>query len=257
MEHVDKKLWHTCKICSSKISELAKKYGGDGVYYTAVFREHLKHDHQLIVEDYFSDIIPMCPCGTCDKKCSINIKPASNFKFSMACGRYDGTMKWSKEAKKSRVGNGNPMFGKKPWNKGRKMSTDCCNKMRLATINRIKRGDFKFTDTKPHILFCKLLDKLNVIYEKEKELCNRFYDVFLPDYSIYIEIDGDYWHSNPEKYPNGPINDIQIKIRLIDKIKNDICKDNGVLLLRFWESHIINNEDNIICTLKELLQLKE
>ena len=77
-----------------------------------------------------------------------------------------------------------------------------------------------------------------------------FYDFYLPDYEIIIEVDGDFFHSNPKFYPDGPIYKTQIKNNLNDQQKNQWAKDNGFKLLRFWENDIKNNPQQIIEILK-------
>lgn len=248
---IDKKDWHTCKICSADIRDLAKKYGGNGIYYTEVFRKHLLIDHCKKPEDYFNT--PTCDCGICNKKMNINIKPSSNFRFSRACGRNDGVTRWSQEAKLSRLGSGNPMFNKKPWNKDIKMSTDFCKKMSNNAIYRTQRGDFKFTQTVPHKRVCSILDRLNIEHTIEYNYKGKLFDIFIPSHKILIEVDGDYWHCNPAKYPNGPINKIQEAQIKKDEYKNLLCSNTDMKLVRFWEHDILNNEKDIECTLKKLL----
>ena len=111
MKHeIPKSEWHICKICQRKIKDLAAQYGGSGVYYVDVFREHLAVDHNIDLEKYFSHLVtPKCNCGICAQDVNIS-KRATNFCWNeYKCGRYPGTLKWSKEAKKSRRGKNNPM----------------------------------------------------------------------------------------------------------------------------------------------------
>ena len=46
------------------------------------------------------------------------------------------------------------------------------------------------------------LDKLKVKYVRQFEAkdIGRFYDFYLPDSNLIIEVDGDYFHSNPLIY---------------------------------------------------------
>ncbi len=246
---IDKEEWHICKICFANIRDLAKRYGGNGIYYTEVFRKHLLLDHSSKPEDYFS--APICDCGVCNKK--MNIKPSSNFKFSRACGRNDGVVRWSEGAKVSRLGTGNPMFNKRPWNKDMKMSTDFRKKMSDNAINRMRRGDFKFTKTIPHKVVCSILDRIDVIYETEHNYRGKLFDIFVPSHQLLIEVDGDYWHCNPIRYPSGPINKIQQAQIKKDEYKNLLCSNTNMKLIRFWEYDILHNEKDIECTLRELL----
>lgn len=56
--------------------------------------------------------------------------------------------------------------------------------------------------------------------------------------SILIEIDGDYYHANPEKYKKGDLNWTQKKSKRVDKLKNLWAAQQCIVLLRFWESEI-------------------
>lgn len=298
---IDKSEWHTCKICSKKIQELCKIYGGKNIYYTKVFKKHLEVDHSMSIDDYFEyKNPPNCPCGICNKKLKINKKNGSNFVWSkFSCGRNPGLLKWSEEAKEARKGSGNPMFQKIPWNTGltkennnslmsnsiknseKKISQETKKKqsesalkrtvhgytgrhhsqetkdfLRQNTLRLIKEGILPQTKTKPHIEFCSILDELHIKYEEEKTLSYWNFDVYLIDYNIYIEIDGDYWHSNPKIYPNGPKTKSQKINYTRDISKNKYCQKNNIELYRFWESDILSSRENIICILKKLLKLE-
>jgi very-short-patch-repair endonuclease len=118
----------------------------------------------------------------------------------------------------------------------------------------ISDGKFKHTKTECHIRFENILKKLEIKYEDEFVVEYWSFDFYLPEYNFYIEIDGDYWHSNPKFYPDGPKTKAQ-KINYTRNIsKNNFCIKNNLNLLRFWENQIINNEKDIICNLKKLLE---
>lgn len=298
---INKNLWQTCIICGIKISELAKKHGGCGVYYTEVFEKHLEIDHQISTLEYFINIAklerPKCKCGICNEHVDITCRKGPFRWKEYKCGRYPNTLKWSKEAKISRKGSKNPMFGKTPWNFGlnkdnhpsimnaslkstgkiiseesklkmsisakkrkihghtsHKHSKENIEKFRQNTIASIKAGKFKQTDTKPHKLFKNILSELNIKFEEEY-LDGYLFDFYLNDYLIYIEIDGDYFHSNPIKYPDGPKTITQQVNFIRDQKKNKYCVDNNLKLIRFWEYDIINNPKEVICKLKQLLEL--
>lgn len=251
---IDKSEWHECKLCRIKIEELRKKYGGSYIYSNTVFRKHLEIDHNTTAEEYFNNIIPIC-CDKCNKYCILNKKRAANFFYHSACGRNPGQQQWASDAKITRLGPGNPMYGKKPWNLGKSYSQESRDKMRKSALKRIEQGNFKFTNTKPHIEFCKILDILHIKHSKEYIYGNYAFDVHLSEYNILIEVDGDYYHCNPVKYINGPINNVQRRTIIKDSRKSLFCKENNITLLRFWESDILHKKEEIICILKELLQL--
>jgi len=59
----------------------------------------------------------------------------------------------------------------------------------------------------------------NIIFESQYylyyEINNikkyKVYDIFLNEYDLLIEIDGDYWHSNPNIYDSDKLNETQQK----------------------------------------------
>lgn len=129
--------------------------------------------------------------------------------------------------------------------------------MRQKTLQRIHNGDFKQTKTKPHIQMGEILKELNVEYEEEVIVNNWTFDYFISKYNIYIEVDGDYFHSNPLIYENGPETKTQKRNYYRDNVKNSFCKSNNIILYRFWESDILKNKEKIKCLLKEFLALKK
>ena len=80
-------------------------------------------------------------------------------------------------------------------------------------------------------------------------LYQEIYDFYLPEYNTFIEIDGDFWHCNPDTKFAIPECKSQ-KLNLInDQFKNKWVTDNGYKMLRFWENDINNN----ISIVKEIL----
>jgi len=145
--------------------------------------------------------------------------------------------------------------GKKRGMSGKKHSKESREKMSKGILAAIKRGVFHQLKSKPHLKMQILLDKFNICYEEEKLLSYWSFDFFLTDFNIYIEVDGDYFHSNPNtRWPNGPKTKTQIKNAARDKKKNKYCEKNNLRLIRFWEDDIMNHEEKvikIICDLKK------
>ncbi len=137
---------------------------------------------------------------------------------------------------------------------GRKHSDKTKDKMSESAMNRILKTQQKHT-SKLESEFAKILDLLNIKYTQwfyAKEI-KAFYDFHILVNDIIIEIDGDFYHCNPDVYINGPICKTQTKNIKRDQIKNQWAKDNGFKLLRFWETDINNNPQQIIETLKKEL----
>lgn len=289
---IDKEEWSKCSICGCDLDSIVKKYGKGGVYKTQCFKQHLIDSHNIPLEDYFLNR-PKCQCGICDRAVGIKIRGANFYYKAVACGRHPGTMRWAKEAKTTRLGEKNPMFGKKPWNFGQtketspsvkivseKMSNRVISdetkrkqsksakmrtvhghtgykhsdankvKFREITLKRIKEGGFNHTNTLPCRLFETLLKNNKIKYEKEKLSSYWSFDFYLPEHNVYIEVDGDYFHSNPKIYPDGPKTPTQKKNYYRDIKKNEYCTSLGFKLLRFWESDILGD---IECVKQRLL----
>ncbi len=124
----------------------------------------------------------------------------------------------------------------------------------------------KQTNTFPERMIKEELTKRG--YREETDFIHqyKFMDKFMCDFcfiklKVVVEIDGDFWHANPNKYiDKTKLHPHQIKGIGKDKSKNAyITKvDNGSwTLLRFWESDI--NKDVIKCVdkIEEVLPKKK
>lgn len=79
------------------------------------------------------------------------------------------------------------------------------------------------------------------------------YDFKISGKKILIEVDGDFWHCNPNSNFKKPIYKAQISNLKQDKIKEQWCNDNGYKLLRFWETDINTKPEEVIVRLKQEL----
>jgi very-short-patch-repair endonuclease len=126
---------------------------------------------------------------------------------------------------------------------------DLRNRQRENVLNRFL--DKK--QNKPTLLektFANLLNTLKIEYIFQYAVDHRLYDFYLPDHNILIEVDGNFHHCNPAMF-NEPIYESQRITIKNDIIKNDIAKENGYNLLRFWESDINDRPSWIV---QQLLQ---
>jgi endogenous inhibitor of DNA gyrase (YacG/DUF329 family) len=105
---------------------------------------------------------------------------------------------------------------------------------------RMEISDFKFTGTSIHLKIDDLLDELGIKYKNEEGFGYYSMDIFLPEYSLGIEIMGDYWHGNPNKYADiSELNEIQLKNISKDRRKNTfINKKFNTKILYLWEYDI-------------------
>ena len=97
--------------------------------------------------------------------------------------------------------------------------------------------------------------KEDIDYERQFYIrdTKSYYDFKIFKGDILIEIDGDFWHCNPNTKFKEPKYECQFKNLKRDNIKNEWCKDNNIKLIRFWEYDINNNLNDVINTLKLLI----
>lgn len=97
------------------------------------------------------------------------------------------------------------------------------------------------------------LDKLGVeyIYQFEAKDIGRFYDFYIKSHNVIIEIDGDFWHGNPDLFKQDELKNHQIRAQRIDELKNKWALLHGIPLIRIWERDIRKNPSDVMRMLKE------
>ena len=137
---------------------------------------------------------------------------------------------------------------------GRVQSKETREKMsKTAMKNIIKTGKVKRSNLE--YIFEGILSLLEIkyIHSYYIESIHKIYDFYLPDYNILIEVDGDFWHCNPNTKFAIPECKTQKYNIENDKIKTQWALDNDYKLLRFWENDIKNNIKYIKQTLLETI----
>ena len=82
---------------------------------------------------------------------------------------------------------------------------------------------------------------------------SRFYDFYLPDYRILLELDGDYYHAYGKVYEE--MSPMQKRNARVDKIKDDWAIEHGIPLIRIWEHDINENPQKVMKMLEERLDI--
>jgi len=122
-------------------------------------------------------------------------------------------------------------------------------KDRERVLLRIQNNPGPFKDTKPELKMKEILNELNIPFEHQFRLGNHLFDFHILNTNFLIEVDGDYYHGNTKKFIK--LSEKQLKQYQKD-IKNEkLVKENNFILLRFWESDILNNTEkvkSIICS---------
>lgn len=119
-------------------------------------------------------------------------------------------------------------------------------------IKKRKKKPFKVS-SKLEGKFEVLLRELNIEYVTQYKIAPFAYryDFYLPKYNTIIEVDGDFWHSNPDTgHPCRTRTQMFNKKR--DARKNIICEDAGIKLIRIWESDINTHPDKVRNILESL-----
>lgn len=131
------------------------------------------------------------------------------------------------------------------------------------TINKLypEKKKKKVKEKKPKIGTSKLeekfahdfLDKLGVkyVYQFEAKSIGRFYDFYLPEANLLIEIDGDYYHSFGLVYEE--MSPMQKKNKYVDEAKDRWASLHCIPLLRIWEHDINKNPSKVMELLKKEL----
>lgn len=97
------------------------------------------------------------------------------------------------------------------------------------------------------------LDVIGVkyIYQFEAKDIGRFYDFFLPEENLLIEVDGNYYHSYGLTYEQ--MSPMQKRNKRVDELKDKWALMHSIPLLRFWEHDIRNNPELIFNQLKIMI----
>jgi len=101
-----------------------------------------------------------------------------------------------------------------------------------------------------------LINELNLIEEVDfysqyyvREL-KALFDFKISGKKILIEVDGDYWHCNPDSNFKIPKYAAQISNLKQDERKEEWCINNNYMLIRFWEKDINERPEWVIKQLK-------
>lgn len=145
----------------------------------------------------------------------------------------------------------------KPRSKTVKKRKPTVSELIKKNIKRSKKPHPKYGTSKLEKRFAKeFLEKLGIRYKEQFEAkdIKRFYDFFLNDYRVLIEIDVDFYHGygklHEEKSP------MQKRNARVDEIKNEWAALHGYPLIRIWEHDINENPQKVLDMLRERLGIE-
>lgn len=124
------------------------------------------------------------------------------------------------------------------------------SKRRIDWLKRKQKKDKTILEEK----FESILNLMGLKSEFQYVYKHRLFDFCLLDFNILIEVDGDFYHCHPEKYPE-PVYEVQKITLKNDNYKNQICKESNIPLFRYWEKDINERPEWVITDLKEKITL--
>lgn len=138
------------------------------------------------------------------------------------------------------------IFNKTKKNPKRFCSVKCLNIYRSQLASKLN----VFKNTKPEILFKEILNEIGISYVFQKPIpwkrgWKKWYDFYIPEFNLLIEVDGIYWHGKNLIYDH--LNAQQIQTRDNDILKNKLAFTSGFNLERIWEDDVtLQNTINIL-----------
>jgi very-short-patch-repair endonuclease len=133
-----------------------------------------------------------------------------------------------------------------------KPKSEAHRKILCETLARNRKEILKGNPSKLEFTFADMLTGLGIEFTHQFEVDGFDYDFYIPSKKILLEIDGDYWHGNPEKFTE--LNNMQRKNNGLDKLKTKHAADRNYQLHRFWENDIVNNRFEVVGKLMEILK---
>lgn len=149
-----------------------------------------------------------------------------------------------------------PIKNNKEKNEGKKTHP---SNLKTKRSSHNKRKHPQYGTSKLEEKFAKeFLDKLGVeyVYQFEAKDIGRFFDFYCKN-NLLIEIDGDYWHGNPNKYKEEELKGHQKKAQRIDEYKTKWALTHGIPIIHIWEEDINKHPQEVMKRLKEVLNIQD
>lgn len=192
---------------------------------------HHLHIHEIswqnyYVKYYFNGVHPTCSCG-----CGAEVKLLRHGKNEKGEPRY---------AREMLPGHSNHKPGYR-YNTPEQKET-----MRRAAIKRIEQGNLLFNPgpTKLEekvVIYLKELGITNLIQSEREILAGLELDIYLPDYNLAIELNGNRFHSDLFKKKNYHLK------------KTEECARKGIRLIHIWECDMMKKEAIVLSNLKAII----
>lgn len=114
---------------------------------------------------------------------------------------------------------------------------------RLSQVEHLQKRQIN-TKSKLEQRFEDMLKEVGIQFLNQFPLEGYLFDFYIPKHNVLIEVDGDWYHCNPDVHPE-PTHEIQKFVTENDERKNQVVKNNNITLLRFWEKDVNNNPEMV------------
>jgi very-short-patch-repair endonuclease len=96
------------------------------------------------------------------------------------------------------------------------------------------------------------MEKAEIAFARQVLIKNKFLvDALLTNDPVVIQIDGDYWHGNPEQFPNPDKR--QRKRMALDKSQDAYMLKCGITVVRIWGSDLQMNPSFLLTKIEQVL----
>ena len=159
--------------------------------------------------------------------------------------------KWSTEQKEEhskKLSNGQKRLMEKDIHTYKKHRTNACRKSHQSQGRYKKNKIEKIVEQKLNEYGLKTFDYSVILGYNQ-------YDFGDKNHKILLEVNGDYWHCNPEIYKH-PITDTQKMKICRDVEKQKFALEHGYKYFVIWEKQIRNNDFSILKQIKNEIQIQ-
>lgn len=136
----------------------------------------------------------------------------------------------------------------------RSMLDENSNKFKKFCSRKCFLSSRKQTDTWIEREVKRFLDETKINYISQYEIGRMTVDFYVPHKNLAIEVNGDFWHANPDIYgKTKPFHKIHDRIIEKDKRKKQQIKNKGLGLIVIWENDLINKKEEVLKELRSKL----
>ncbi len=104
--------------------------------------------------------------------------------------------------------------------------------------------------TAPEKVFQSILKKYKIDFQPQFILGSKIFDFHLKESNVLVEINGDYWHGNPEVYEQ--FSWYQIRVQKKDLDKRNIAIGRGYNYLDVWEKDLNDDKKSVVDRMVEM-----